>query len=338
MRTTGALVKLIAFAVVTVLATAVLATTISNASFTTGDTYHAVFTDVAGVNKGDDVRIAGVRVGEVKDIQVYHRDKAMLTFTVDRGKDLPRSTRAVIRWRNLIGQRYVALTEGVGSQATMPAGATIPLSQTAPALDLDSLFNGFKPLFQALDPKQVNTLANEIVQTLQGEGSSVNSLLSHTASLTNNLADRDKVIGELIDNLDAVVGNLSRHDSQLNDLLIQLQRFIGGLSDDRDAILGSLGDINALALNTGNLVKDVRPSVHGDVRNLGRLSKNLDDNRDVLQKQLKEIPDRANKLSRTGSYGSWFNFFMCDFDGKIVLPTGQVMSPTFHSDEARCAT
>lgn len=337
MRTTGALVKLIAFAVVTVLATAVLATTISNASFTAGDTYHAVFTDVAGVNKGDDVRIAGVRVGEVKDIEVYRRDKALLTFTVDRSKDLPRSTRAVIRWRNLIGQRYVALTEGVGSQVRLPPGATIPVSQTAPALDLDSLFNGFKPLFQALDATQVNALANEIVQTLQGEGSSVNSLLSHTASLTNNLADRDKVIGDLIDNLDAVVGNLNKHNSQLNDLLIQLQRFIGGLSDDRDAILGSLGDINELAYDTANLVKDVRPSMHGDIKHLGRLSKNLDDNRDVLQKQLKQIPDRANKLARTGSYGSWFNFFMCDFDGKIVLPTGQVMTPTFHSDEARCA-
>ncbi|MQA81393.1 MAG: MCE family protein [Streptosporangiales bacterium] len=330
------MVKLIAFAVVTILATALLATTISNASFRAAKEYHAVFADATGVLEGDDVRIAGVRVGEVQHVEVYERTKARVTFTVDETRDVPASTQVSVRWRNLIGQRYLALAEGVGSEQPLGEGDTIPVSHTAPALDLDTLFNGFKPLFEALDAKQVNTLANEIVRTLQGEAGSINSLLSHTASLTNHIADRDKIIGQLIDNLNAVLGNLHAHNDQLNDLLIQLQRFVTGLANDRDAIFGSLGSINTLARTTGDLVGDVRPEVRDDVKQLGRVTKTLDDNRDTVDETLKKLPDRANKLSRTGSYGSWFNFFLCDFDGQVVLPTGKVMSPTFHSEEARC--
>ncbi|MQA05403.1 MAG: MCE family protein [Streptosporangiales bacterium] len=337
MKTTGALVKLVAFAVVTVLATALLATTISNASFTAAKEYSAVFSDVTGVLEGDDVRIAGVRVGEVQDVEVHDKTKAKVTFTVAEQRRLPESTQVAIRWRNLIGQRYLALSEGAGSNATLAEGGTIPISQTAPALDLDLLFNGFKPLFQALDGKQVNKLAGEIVQTLQGEAGSINSLLSHTASLTNHLADRDKLIGDLIDNLNAVLTNLHKHNNQLNGLLIQLQRFISGLSGDRNAILGSLSSINTLTAKTGGLVKDIRPSVREDVKQLGKVSKTLDANQKTLDKTLEELPIRADRLGRTGSYGSWFNFFLCDFDGKVVLPGGKSMTPTFHSDEARCA-
>lgn len=336
MKVTASLVKLIAFAVVTVLATGVLATTIANARFTNTREYQAVFKDVTGVLEGDDVRIAGVRVGEVSDIEVYKRTKALVTFTVDETKELPQSTHVAVRWRNLIGQRYLALTEGVGSEAPLDEGDVIPIGQTAPALDLDTLFNGFKPLFQALDPKQVNKLATEIVMTLQGEAGSINSLLSHTASLTNHLANQDKVIGQLIDNLNDVLSNLHEHNEQLNDLLIQLQRFISGLSRDRTAILGSLENINALAKSTGDLVEDTRPSIREDVKQLGRVSKTLHENEDVVDRTLEQMPVRANKLSRTGSYGSWFNFFLCDFDGKIVLPEGKVLTPTFHSEEARC--
>lgn len=336
MKTTAALVKLIAFAVVTVLATGVLATTIANTRFTNTREYQAIFKDVTGVLEGDDVRIAGVRVGEVADIKVYKRTKALVTFTVDETKELPQSTHVAVRWRNLIGQRYLALTEGVGSEAPLGEGDVIPISQTAPALDLDTLFNGFKPLFKALDPKQVNKLATEIVMTLQGEAGSINSLLSHTASLTNHLANQDKVIGQLIDNLNDVLSNLHEHNEQLNDLLIQLQRFISGLSRDRTAILGSLENVNALAKSTGDLVEDTRPSIREDVKQLGRVSKTLHENEDVVDRTLEQLPVRANKLRRTGSYGSWFNFFLCDFDGKVVLPAGKVITPTFHSEEARC--
>ncbi|MFD0747331.1 MlaD family protein [Phytohabitans flavus] len=175
------LLKLIAFAAVTVLLTAMLAQTFG--SFTGGGTsYRARFTDVTGLLEGDDVRIAGVRVGQVEDIRVADNTVAEVEFTVDGDIPLGTGVRAKVRYRNLVGQRYIALSEGPGDGRPLPPDGLIPLAQTTPALDLTVLFNGFRPLFTALTPEDVNKLAYEIIQVLQGEGPTVTSLLRRTAS------------------------------------------------------------------------------------------------------------------------------------------------------------
>ncbi len=126
----------------------------------------------------------------------------------------------------------------------MQEGETIPLARTAPALDLTVLFNGFKPLFEALSPADVNKLAYEIITVFQGEGGTLESLLAHTASVTTTLANRDQLIGDLIDNLNEVLVTLGNRDDELSDLLIKLRQFVGGLSQDREAILGSLDSVS----------------------------------------------------------------------------------------------
>jgi phospholipid/cholesterol/gamma-HCH transport system substrate-binding protein len=338
-KTTSSLVKLVVFAVVTVLATGVLAATIGNLRLGGTTTYHAVFTDATGLQKGDDVRIAGVRVGEIDGIDVADgasRALARVTFTVDSDRTVPRSTRALIRYRNLVGQRYVALSEGAGSSQALTEDGTIPLRQTTPALDLTVLFNGFKPLFAALNPEDVNAFAMEIIKTLQGEAGNVNSLLSHTASLTSTLADRDAVIGRTIDNLNAVLGTVDRRDRQLSTLILELQRFVSGLAEDREAIGASLTNIAGLAESTAGLVKDARPAIRDDVRELGEVSKNLDDSKELVAATLQRMPGKLNTITRTATYGSWFNFYLCDFTGRVILSNTVTYTPNYHSDAARC--
>src|SRR5205807_7105151 len=127
-----------------------------------------------------------------------------------------------IKYRNLVGQRYIALDAAPGSPGAMlPADGVIPLDRTKPALDLTALFNGFKPLFQALSPDDVNKLSYEIIQVLQGEGGTMDSLLAHTASLTTAIASKDKVIGQVIDNLTAVLGTISQRGPELPNLIDQ---------------------------------------------------------------------------------------------------------------------
>ena len=339
MKTTSSLVKLVVFAVVTVLATGVLAATIGNLRLGGTTTYHAVLTDATGLQKGDDVRIAGVRVGEIDGIDVADgasRALARVTFTVDSDRTVPRSTRALIRYRNLVGQRYVALSEGAGSSQALTEDGTIPLRQTTPALDLTVLFNGFKPLFAALNPEDVNAFAMEIIKTLQGEAGNVNSLLSHTASLTSTLADRDAVIGRTIDNLNAVLGTVDRRDRQLSTLILELQRFVSGLAEDREAIGASLTNIAGLAESTAGLVKDARPAIRDDVRELGEVSKNLDDSKELVAATIQRMPDKLNTITRTATYGSWFNFYLCDFTGRVILSNTVSYTPNYHSDAARC--
>jgi len=332
------LVKFSLFALVTIAATALLAATIVNVSLTSKETYHAVFTDVTGLETGDDIRVAGVRVGEVEGIRIKDRALAEVTFTVSAERPLLAGTRAVVRYRNLVGQRYIALTEGPGDGTTrLRPGGTIPLSRTRPALDLNALLNGFKPLFAALSPSDVNQLATEIVRTLQGEGGTVNSLLAHTASVTSTLADRDKLIGSVIDNLNAVLGTLDKRGSRFSGLLTQLRRVVSGLSADRKPIGESLVSIGDLTDVTSGLLKDARPPLKDDIAGIGDLTGTLNKNENTVEGVLKRLPNKLEKLTGTASYGSWFNFYLCDFDGRIVLPkTKQVITPDMHVARARC--
>ena len=235
MSTRSSLVKFIVFVVATLLATGTLAATIANTQFGDKATYRAVFEDVTGLAPGQEVRIAGVRVGEVKSIAVASdRVHATVDFNVLKTSVLTQGTKATIKYRNLVGERYIALTQDVGGATPLKDGATLGLDHTQSALDLTVLFNGFKPLFAALSPKDVNELSTNIISVLQGEGGNINSLLSKTASLTSTLADRDEVIGRTIANLNTVLGTVDAHDAALKELIDQLQRFISGLAADRD--------------------------------------------------------------------------------------------------------
>ena len=331
------LVKLGVFVVVTLLLTAVLAQTLGSLSFG-GTTYRARFTDVTGLLVGDDVRIAGVRVGQVDGIRVVDNAIAEVSFTVTEEVPLATSVQAKIRYRNLIGQRYVALGEGPGDGRPLPAGGLIPVGQTTPALDLTTLFNGFRPLFTALTPQDVNTLAYEIIQVLQGEGGTVASLLRHTASLTNTLADRDEVIGRVVTNLNSVLSTLDSRDAELDQTIRSLQQFVSGLAGDRKAIGEALVNLGELTGTTADLLHDARPAIAADVAALGELAGTLNRNAAVIDGTLRRLPGQYDGLIRVSSHGSWLNFFMCDFDGRVaVAGQGAINPATFSSQAARCA-
>ncbi|NYD43385.1 MCE family protein [Nocardioides panaciterrulae] len=335
-RTTSDLTKLLIFVVVTTLATGVLVITIGNLSFAPSKDYRAEFVDATGVVKGDDVRIAGVKVGTVQDISIVDRDRAMVTFSVRSDTALSRATHAAIRYRNLVGQRYISLTQEIGDGAQLQEGDTIPVAQTSPALDLTVLFNGFKPLFQALSPADVNKLSYEIIQVFQGEGGTLEDLLSHTASVTSTLADRDKVIGSLIDNLNEVLDHIGDRDDQLSQLIKTFRTFVGGLKDDRQAILGSLDQISELSVQTADLVSGIRRPFVDDVKQLRAVAGSLDRGKSELDRTLQVLPIKLQKVGRTAIYGSWFNFYLCHFQGRVRLPGGKSLPLDYNTGSDRC--
>ncbi|MGA8115574.1 MAG: MCE family protein [Actinocatenispora sp.] len=332
------LIKLTVFAVVTIAVTGLLAQTLGSLGWFGGHRYRAEFTDVTGLLQGDDIRIAGVSVGQVKDINLVRGKVAEVVFTVDDSIAVPASARLKIRYRNLIGQRYVELSRGPGEDhGELPQNGVIPLAHTTPALDLTVLFNGFQPLFAGLSPDDVNKFSYEIIQVLQGEGGTVNDLLSRTASLTNTLADRDKVIGRVIDNLNDVLATLNARDRKLSDVIGSLQDFVSGLAADRKVIGDSVQSIGDLAGETADLVSGARPSVKADIVQLRKLSTTLNANTDVIEGTLARLPVRTAALARVASYGSWLNFYMCNFDGTVGVPgVGAVNPATFNSTAARC--
>jgi phospholipid/cholesterol/gamma-HCH transport system substrate-binding protein len=353
-QTLGAFVKLLIFALVTVVATALLVIVIQNRSFGATHTYTAMFSDATGLQPGDQVKVAGVRVGTVSSVAVDDSGaqpgtNALVKFTVDTNVPVFTSTQVDIRFLNLIGQRYVALVEQAGNNTAQPIDSVIPPSRTQPSLDLTELFNGFRPLFKALTPKDVNSFALEIVKTLQGEGGTIQDLVAKSASLTNTVANRDAVIGQVVSNLLKVLNTVQAHDTGLGQLIDQLQRLVTGLADNRGVIAASLGNIDALAGQSATLLKQIRPSLRPDIKNLGSIANSLDTTKtcpgyfsdpglmsnaelakylqqhgvqannncngpNTLTEFLQREPTKISQIIRTGSYGGFFNFYLCDLN------------------------
>jgi phospholipid/cholesterol/gamma-HCH transport system substrate-binding protein len=335
-KTRGDFVKLVIFIVVTTLSTGVLVVLIGNLSFMKTRPYKAVFSDATGVVKGDDIRIAGVKVGSVEDVKIVDRERALVSFSVAEDSIVTQSSTATIRYRNLVGQRYISLTQGVGDLTRMPKDSTIPIDRTQPALDLTVLFNGFKPLFQALSPTDINKLSAEVISVFQGEGGNFNTLLQSTASVTNTLADRDQVIGDLIDNLNDVLATLAGRDKQLNELIVDFKAFMAGLVKDKDAILGSLESISTLADETSDLAVGIRPALVKDVKGLRQVATNLNKGKSELDRAMQVLPIKLEKIGRTAIYGSFFNFYLCQFQGNLNLPTGGKIPIKYEVGGARC--
>jgi phospholipid/cholesterol/gamma-HCH transport system substrate-binding protein len=337
-RTRGDLVKLLIFIVVTTLATGVLVVLIGNLNFESSRQYKAIFTDATGVVKGDDIRVAGVKVGSVKSVDIVDRTRARVTFTVRDATAVTRSSTATIRYRNLVGQRYISVTQGVGDTSRMPDGSTIPLGRTQPALDLTTLFNGFKPLFAALTPADVNKLSYELIQVFQGEGSNLEGLLRSTGSVTQTLADRDQLIGDVITNLNTVLKTIGDRDQQLSALITQFRAFMAGLVQDKDAILNSLDSVSVLARETADITTGIRPGFVSSVKELRQVSTNLNHGRDEIDRALQILPIKLEKIGRTAIYGSFFNFYLCEFQAKVILPSGPLTVPyeTYPGGNGRC--
>jgi phospholipid/cholesterol/gamma-HCH transport system substrate-binding protein len=344
------LTKLVTFLVVTAFATYVLAATITNASFGRSTSYHAIFHDATGLLVGDDVRVSGVRVGTISGIKLVRQPgtpdpktapfAADVSFTVAASRPLTSWVLAKLRFRNLVGQRYLAIEQGSEipgvAERTLKAHDTIPISQTTDALDLTTLFAGFKPLFAGLDPKEINSLSLQVIQTLQGEGGTVDALLQQTAQLTSAIADKDKVIGDLVDNLSSVLDTLGQRDQKLSELIIQLQRWVTGLSGDRKTIGESITGINDLAASTTGLLVKSRPQLKQDVIDLTGLAQTLNAGSSTIDGILQRFPNKIAALTRTATYGSWFNFYLCSLGGTVTLPGNIPVTPTAGLPPTRC--
>ncbi|RZS37205.1 phospholipid/cholesterol/gamma-HCH transport system substrate-binding protein [Herbihabitans rhizosphaerae] len=318
---TAPLVKLTLFIVITVAATAVLGISIANTNLSDTNSYKARFTDATLLLEGDDIRIAGVRVGQVDDVKIVDKNQAEVTFSVDTKRKLPTGVTAQIKFRNLVGQRYISLAQGVGdANQTLRDGETIPLARTKPALDLTQLFNGFKPLFRALNPEDVNKLSFQLIQVLQGEGGTIESLLAHTASLSTTIAGKDRVIGEVVNNLNSVLDTINSRGPQLSDLVVQVQQLVSGLAQDRKPIGDAIEALGGLANTTSGFLEKGRAPLKESVGALGGLVNGLNDNEKVVETFLHNFPLKTAALTRTVSYGSWFNFYLCSAKGVVSIP------------------
>ncbi|MGV0793302.1 virulence factor Mce family protein [Mycolicibacterium sp. XJ1819] len=304
----------------------------------TTKSYVAEFTNVTGLENGDFVRIAGVEVGKVEKVAIQPDTTARVEFSADESVVLTEGSRAVIRYDDLIGGRYLALQEGVGSTRKLNPGDTIPLARTSPALDLDALIGGFRPLFRALDPDQVNALSGQLISALQGQGATINSFLAQTAALTTTLADRDQLIGDVIVNLNVVLGSLGDQNDQFAKAVEALSELVGTLADDKEDISNGLAYTNAAAKSVADLLSQARPPFAKTIEETDRAAGIVVADHEYFDNLLNTLPEAHQALARQGIYGDFFNFYLCDIVLKLNGKGGQpVYVKVAGQSTGRCA-
>jgi phospholipid/cholesterol/gamma-HCH transport system substrate-binding protein len=334
----GALWRLGIFLVVCLLGMFSLFAVFGQLRFEKEQSYRAVFSNVTGLKADDFVRIAGVEVGKVTNLAIQDDSTVVVDFTAQDSVVLTEGSRAVIRYDDLIGGRYLQLVEGAGGTRTLSPGDTIPLAQTEPALDLDALIGGFRPLFQALNPDQVNALTGQLISALQGQGATIGSFLTQTASLTNTLADRDQLIGEVIVNLNDVLGSLAGQSDQFGKAVTALSDLVAGLAERRDEIATGLAYTNEAAGSITALLSEARPPLKKVITETDRSAGIVLADHDYFDNLLNTLPDAYQVLNRQGMYGDFFSFYLCDIALKLNGKGGQpVYVKVAGQSTGRCA-
>jgi phospholipid/cholesterol/gamma-HCH transport system substrate-binding protein len=312
MKITGTAIKLGAFSVVVLLFTAIIIVVFGQMRFERTAQYSAIFSDTSGLRAGQFVRADGVEVGKVVKVQpIDNATRARVDFNVDKNLPLYQETTASVRYLNLIGDHYLEITRG-DSDKRLPPGSTIPIGRTQPALDLDALLGGFRPLFRALDPEKVNTIAKSLVMVLQGEGGTINDILDQTAQFTSTLADRDQAIGEVINNLNTVLSTAVKHQRQFDETVNNFEVLITGLKNRSDPLADSVANISNAAGTLANLLAKNRQWVHDALRDLDITLAPLVEKKDELNETLRKLPDTFKLIGRAGSFGDFFNIYLCN--------------------------
>src|SRR6516162_3252620 len=282
MKITGTLVRLSIFSLVLLLFTVMIFVVFGQIRFDRTNRYSAEFSNISGLRAGQFVRASGVEIGKVDSVHLIDNGtRVRVDFNVNRSVPLYQSTTAQIRYLDLIGNRYLELKrgEGEGSDRVLPPGGFIPVSRTSPALDLDALIGGFKPLFRALDPQKVNTIASALVTVFQGQGGTINDILDQTAQLTTQLGERDQAIGEVIKNLNIVLDTTVRHRQQFDQTVNNLEVLITGLKDHADPLAAGTAHISNAAGTVADLLGEDRALLHKSIGYLDTLQQPLIDQR-----------------------------------------------------------
>ncbi|OYN82149.1 MCE family protein [Mycolicibacterium sphagni] len=302
------------------------------------NSYSAVFADASRLKSGDAVRASGIRVGTVTAVAAAGEDRVLVTFDADRSVALTSGTAAAVRYLNLVGDRYLELVDGPGSTRLLPPGSQIPLERTTPALDLDLLLGGLKPVIQGLNPQDINALTASLLQIFQGQGDTMASLLSKTSSFTTALADNGTLIQQVIDNLNTVVGTLDQNSGQFSATLDRLERLISELSTQREPVGEAIDALDRGTASLTDLLGQSRIPLKGTVDQLARLAPLLESDKGRLDTALQKAPENYRKLIRLGAYGSFVNYYICGIQLRVSDLQGRTaVFPWFKQDQGRCA-
>lgn len=282
--------------------------------------YSAIFTDVFGLREGDDVRMAGVRVGRVEKIQLEGK-LAKVSFVVQQDQRLFGNTLASVTYQNIVGQRYLGLSLGKeGTTNQLPPGAVIPLERSEPSFDVTALLNGYEPLFSLLNPRDADNLTKGVIESLQGDTSSLATLISQTSTLTETFAGRDQALGAVITNLSKVVGNLAQQNANLDGVITQTRDVVAALDRRRPELVSSMGALSRVFSHVAAAAREDYPALREFIDRKPGVTRHLLDAEPQVAFFGDNIPLLLKGLIRVGNQGAYGNAYLCDVNIFAFFP------------------
>jgi phospholipid/cholesterol/gamma-HCH transport system substrate-binding protein len=345
------LTSLAVFVAVSTVLTLVVVNSVLNLDSRSGSTYHAVVRDAADLRTGDGVKIAGLDVGRITDVHLQHDNLVKLTFTVASGNKVYGRTDTAVRYANLVGTRYLALVAPAqgSAGAVRPVGSTIPASNNIPSIDLTAVFNGFQPLFDALDPTEINQLTASIIDVFQGQSGTVASLVEQVGTITENLAGRKLVIQKVVTSLAGLLTSVNTQSDALDSIIGNFSKVVGNLSGQRQLLAQAIDGLAQFSTSASGLVHESAPSIDAAIGGVAAAARTLATSQAAINGLLGELPITVAALNRVLDAGGFAKVYLCNLTIKttgrlnislvpglaapqdpkdFVLPSGVVADPS----------
>jgi phospholipid/cholesterol/gamma-HCH transport system substrate-binding protein len=277
-----------------------------------GSTYRAAFRDASGLAAGNEVRVAGVKVGKVSAIGLA-RDAAgayvRVDFRIDDGDlRIGADTEATIQIKTVLGQKYLALAPAGARR--LPPGGQIPLAHTASPFDVVQAVNGLADTLQQIDSGQLAQAFTVLSQTFADTPADVRTSLSGLSRLTASISARDDQLRTLLTHADGVTGVLAQRDDQLRALVQDGNLLLAEVSQRRDAIHNLLVSTDELATQISGLVADNRTRLAPALAQLRQVLATLQADRDNLSKTLANMAPFIDAFTNVLGNGRWFDSWL----------------------------
>ena len=272
-----------------------------------GDTYYAAFSEAGGLKPNDEVRIAGVRVGKVKTVELAG-DHVRVEFLVDRGVDFGSQTGAAIKVKTLLGAMYLALQPDGGGQ--LAEESEIPVQRTSSPYDVVDAFSGLAERSERIDTDQLAESLNTVAQLTENTPEEFQAALRGVSDLSANIAARDAQLNTLLGNLRKVSGVLGDRRQDLIALMEDGDKMFRALVARREAVSDLLDSTSQLSVQLTGLVRDTRADLKPALDHLDSVVDVLNKNQENLDNSLRLMAPFYRVFASTLGNGPWFDTYI----------------------------
>ncbi|MGC0335000.1 virulence factor Mce-like protein [Streptomyces sp. SLBN-8D4] len=282
-----------------------------------GKTYSAAFSEAGGLKPGDEVRIAGVKVGKVADVDL-DGDHVKVTFKVKGAPAFGTQTGASIRVKTILGAKYLALQpKGPGR---LRPGSEIPLRRTVAAYDVVQAFSDLTTTSEKVDTEQMAKALDTISTTFQDSPAEVRASIKGLSRISRTVASRDKALGELLDHANGTTGVLADRTKDFTALVKDGNSLFKEISKRRTAIHKLLKTSATLGIELSGLVDDNDKEIGPALSGLNRVVQMLERNQSSLDRSVKLLAPYVRVFTNTLGNGRWFDSYVQNLVASPVVP------------------